>query len=372
MIKSVLYICPNGYIGGAESFVFNICEAHLKQKKFKPHILFFSSGPGVSQAQKLGIDHTVLDQPFKLSNINFIKASFKIRKIIKSLSPDIIHFTMPYSVVACFFALINIKVKKVWFQHGPVSGRLDYIASFLPVDAIFFNSTDTMQRHFSQCRNLYHAKIQVVKLGIKKSSLPNPILKNEEKKKVILNVGRISELKGIHLLIEALAILKNEMTNLQSFVHCLIIGSANSKKDQNYYAKLHTLTKQHQLENIIEFIPHKDNIQDAYQKADILVQASVEAEAFGLVVAEAMSEKLFVIGPKLGGIQDILKDKITGLTFNSNADKAEIELAEKLKLVLNDQVETETIKNNAFNLISNDYSLEAMTQNIERIYLSFS
>lgn len=370
-MKSVLYICPNGYIGGAESFIFNICESHLIHKNIKPHILFFNDGPGVLRAQKLGISHTVLNQPFRLSSISFIKASIKLRKIIKKLSPDIIHFTMPYSVIACYFALINIKVKKVWFQHGPVAGKLDFIASLLPVDAIFFNSTDTMHRHFSQCRNLHQAKIEVIKLGIKQNSTPS---ENNfiDAKKVIVSVGRISKLKGIHLLIKALAILKNDITHLENSIRCLIIGSVNSQSDQDYQIQLHALSAQYKLDNIIEFIPHQEDIRAIYKKSDILVQASIEPEAFGLVVAEAMIENLFVIGPNLGGIQDILKDKVTGLTFRSNAANAEIELAQKLKLVLTEKIQTSAMKSNAYDLISMEYSIEAMTQKIEKIYLSFS
>ncbi len=370
MIKSVLYICPNGYIGGAESFVFNICEAHLTHKNIKPHILFFNDGPGVLLAQKLGITNTVLDQPFKLSSISFFKATIEIRKIIKSLSPDIIHFTMPYSVVACFFALINIKVKKVWFQHGPVGGKLDLIASFLPIDSILFNSRDTMDRHLSHCRNLYHAKLEVINLGVK----PQRIIEDQttlifkEDKKTILSVGRICELKGIHLLIQAMSILKEQNPSIDQSVQCLIIGNANSPKDKDYQSRLIDIINELNLETVIKFIPYQENIQSFFKNSDILVQASIEAEAFGLVVAEAMMEKLIVVGSRLGGIQDILINNQTGYTFNSTDLNANKDLAKILNLLLSNKVEKKRLIDNAYELISNNYTLEKMTSQIENLY----
>ena len=59
----ILYICPNGYLGGAERIVCNISSGHLTGRYKNFNVLFFSDGETVAQCKELGIETHVL--PFK-------------------------------------------------------------------------------------------------------------------------------------------------------------------------------------------------------------------------------------------------------------------------------------------------------------------
>ncbi len=369
-MKKVLYINPNGFIGGAESFIFNICESHLNNKKISPAILFFQDGPGVKLAQEMGIKYYLLRTKFKLSRLSYIKACFEIRRIIKSISPELIHFTMPYSVVACFLPLLFINVKKIWFQHGPVGGQLDKIASYIYVDCILFNSRDTLKRHFDHCRDIFHTKKKIIKLGIKSNQYK--VEKEVEdlfsdKNFNILSAGRICRWKGQHLLIEAIHELKKNNIPIASTIKCFIVGGANSAEDQSYLKELEQLVEQYKLKDHIFFMGHQKNMSIFYEKAHILIHSSTTPEPFGLVVAEAMKAGLLVIGAKHGGVKDILIHNKTGLVFDTTSTDAHRILSELI--VESSSTDCSQMRENAKNLIDRDYSISQMTNDIEDTYL---
>ena len=123
MVK-VLYISPNGYLGGAERFVLTATVAHLKSSRIKAAILFFSDGEASREARAAGVECLTLKHKFRMRNpLQFIKALLEIRSIVKSYNPEVLQLTMPYSHIALSLATLGLNVKKVWFQHGPVGGK---------------------------------------------------------------------------------------------------------------------------------------------------------------------------------------------------------------------------------------------------------
>jgi hypothetical protein len=52
--KKILYICPNGYLGGAEKFVLNIVSGHQKSNKFNTSVLFFSTVYSYDKCLQMG------------------------------------------------------------------------------------------------------------------------------------------------------------------------------------------------------------------------------------------------------------------------------------------------------------------------------
>jgi glycosyltransferase involved in cell wall biosynthesis len=84
----------------------------------------------------------------------------------------------------------------------------------------------------------------------------------------------------------------------------------------------------------VRFEGHLNPIQLAnfYQNARFVVVPSICFESFGLVAAEAMSYGLPVIASKIGGLQEIVEDGVTGLLFEPRNSE---ELARKMNLLWN-------------------------------------
>lgn len=320
MAIKVLYICPNGYIGGAERFVLEATKGHLSSQKIQPFILFFNEGPATKAALESGIDHYILKNKVKLSSpVKMIKAWREIRKLVKNLAPHIVHFTMPYSVLSCYPALVFLDIKKVWFQHGPIGGPLDPMAALLPVDMVMFNSIYLQQVHSSipsinrpieQIINLAIAEVEVDEVNTKVAE--QDFNQFEKNRPTLIMAGRICEWKGIHLFISALGVLKRRK-GLEFNV--AVIGGANSVHDKEYEQQLKQQAKDNNLN--IHFTGFRPAPNAYFKKADLVVHASTIPEPFGLVVAEAMKCGTLVLGSSRGGVSDILQNEKTGLTFDS-------------------------------------------------------
>jgi glycosyltransferase involved in cell wall biosynthesis len=100
--------------------------------------------------------------------------------------------------------------------------------------------------------------------------------------------------------------------------------------------------------------------------ADIFVLPSVN-EGFGLAAVEAMSNKLLVVASCVGGVKEIIKDGING--FFATAKDTD-NLAEVINKVYSlNEAERNKIVNNAYNDFKDNFSLERMISNYEKIYL---
>lgn len=109
-----------------------------------------------------------------------------------------------------------------------------------------------------------------------------------EKKKTLLFLSRIHVKKGIELLINAVAELKEEMNDYQ----VLIVGEG----DVDYIAGLKNLAKQKGVDDIVQFKggAYGDAKWDLYRNADVFVLPTY-SENFGIVVAEALASGTPVI-----------------------------------------------------------------------------
>ena len=126
----------------------------------------------------------------------------------------------------------------------------------------------------------------------------------EENAFVLLFVGRLVPVKGIHRLIGALAHLKNDPR-----VILLIIGGSES----SMFSNLKRLARKAGIEDRIRFagrIDH-DKLPLYYNASDLLVMGSYY-ESFGLVALEALACGLPVIAPPVGIVKDVIYPGLTG------------------------------------------------------------
>ena len=124
-------------------------------------------------------------------------------------------------------------------------------------------------------------------------------------------VGRISYIKGLHVLLQALQGLPN-----QQGYQLHVYGEAATRQERRYLAGLMPMTE-HMPIIWQGKIDHGD-LQPAYESFDVLISPSICLESFGLNVVEALSAGRPVIASRCGGPEDTIQDGVNGRLVATN------------------------------------------------------
>lgn len=157
---------------------------------------------------------------------------------------------------------------------------------------------------------------------------------SKSKEPSLLFLNRIKRYKGIETLLDATIWLNKDIKNLKVF----IAGIGDDMKEMQDYARKHNLTNVKFVGRISEEKKH-----ELMQKSWIFINPSY-IEGWGIVNIEANYFGLPVIGSNVGGIKDSVIDGKTGLLFEYGNYK---ELAEKIKLIINNKNLREKMRKNA-------------------------
>ncbi len=150
-------------------------------------------------------------------------------------------------------------------------------------------------------------------------------LRNKEEENRILFAGRVIPLKGIHVLLKAVEMIRKKYPNIKLYI-------AGAIQNINYYNKLRNFVEINNLYGNVEFLGllNESQLMDEYAKCEILVLPSFH-ETFSMVVAQAMAAGKAIIATKEGGL--LIENNRTGLLVECGDIKG---LAEKIVQFLND------------------------------------
>jgi len=140
-------------------------------------------------------------------------------------------------------------------------------------------------------------RIHIIPHGVDTARFDPAGMAPQEKPPVILAAGRMEDpAKGMKALLDAAAMLADEGRRFEL--------RATLPEGGAYPVWLKPVGK----------ISH-DDMPGLYREADVCVVPSLWDEPFGIVALEAMASALPVCASRVGGLQDIILDKTTGLLF---------------------------------------------------------
>ena len=152
---------------------------------------------------------------------------------------------------------------------------------------------------------------RVIWNGCKAVQVAPPQSGGEPRNLHLLQLGRISAVKGQELLLDALALLPR---NVRKCIDIRIVGDVFGRQEA-LMARLYEKIVHCGMEDQVSFHPFSSPPDAHFAWADGIVVPSVFPEPFGLVAIEAMSTSRPVIAAAHGGLLEIVEDGVSGWLF---------------------------------------------------------
>ncbi len=339
----ILQVIPKLGYGGAETGCFDLAH-YLHEHNCKSYIVT-SGGPLLKYINKKKVK--ILRLPVQSKNpILIFVNSILLTLIIFFLNVDIVHARSRAPAWSCLIATKLTRRKFVTTFHGTYNFKSDlkkwYNSVMVRSDLIIAGSNFIFS-HIKENYSKYLSnkkKFLVIFRGINTDYFNPKKIKESDKnllkkkwnitdeKKIVLLPGRLTEWKGQEMFIEAISLLKKNLSELEFIA--VILGSDQGRKI--YKKKLIRLVEQHRLSGNVIFVDHLELMPIAYEISTVVVSSSIEPEAFGRVSVEAQSMEKPIIASNIGGSNETIINDKTGFLFEAGDSK---NLSEKLKEVLN-------------------------------------
>ncbi|PAE17820.1 hypothetical protein CHH91_01750 [Virgibacillus sp. 7505] len=175
-------------------------------------------------------------------------------------------------------------------------------------------------------------------------------------KPVILFVGRLVQLKGVHVLIEALRQLKMVNTNWE----CWILGDGFEEAIERFTDQMEDAD----LLSDIRLLGSVPNVKDFLEAADIFVLPSLQ-DTQPHSVMEAQLSGIPVVVSNAGGLPEMVEEGVTGLLSEAGQPES---LAHQLARLLADPSLREQVSKQAEVWARQQWSLVNMGKNTEKLY----
>lgn len=290
-------------------------------------------------------------------------------KLLNEINPNIVHVNccwMPQSAFTQKWAQ-SLGYKVILSPHGMLEPWIisrHYWTKKIPALLLYqrtaiVNADCIHATAESEKNNLlklgYNKKIEVIANGI---DVDNIIMKNNwKRKKNILFLSRVHIKKGIEFLLEAVAVLKEQLVG-----YTINIAGEG---DPNYIDSLKSKTKKFEIENMVNFCGgvYGEMKWELFREADVFILPTY-SENFGIVVGEALACGTPVITTK-GTPWEELNTAHCGwwIETNTKAITAAIE-----NFLLLSTEELKDMGNNGRRLIENQYSTKKIAQDMFLLY----
>jgi len=296
---------------------------------------------------------------------------------------DIIHLHHPFFGAAFFTALFKWlnkgKVKFVLTYHMDISssGLLGtyykwYKFFILPfvlrqADKILISSEDYIEN--SDISEYYFQNMQKFKelpFGAAKKFFPQPkdseLLKQygfESDDKIVLFVGGLDKqhfFKGVNFLIKAFAAIPNPK------IKCLIVGEGNLRKQYESQAKAMNLQERIKFSGYVD----KKMLPVFYNLSDMFILPSInKAEAFGIVLVEAMACGKPLIASNLKGVRSVVVPGVNGFLIEPMNSS---DIAQKINYLATDERLTKQFSEYGLRLVAEKFRWRKIMNDLEQFY----
>jgi len=358
----VLYQSP--WWNAAAYYSYNLIKSLINNE----HRVVFAGKADSPLALKLnefGIELHDIDL-FVNSPFRFIKNITTVKKIIKVEKIDhLVPVSAPGHIILGIlkkFYKVKLPVIKVCLDNIPPRNNVfnRYLHNKL-TDFFIFPGRSTKDRYKTA---FVINKFQILHPPLEFKEFINYLPEENTKRtigipedKILVSfIGRFSPEKGIFFLLD---IIKATLKKSDK-IFFLLSGSEEQIKHDEVKQKI----KEHELENNVKIIDKADDVRKLINIADLGILTSRYSEFICRIAMEFMAFKKPVVAPNLNVIPEVVEHRKSGFIYElEDADMAAefvVKLANNTKLI-NEMGE------NGFKRISEHYSMEVFSEEVEKI-----
>ncbi|MBI4688136.1 MAG: glycosyltransferase family 4 protein [Nitrospirae bacterium] len=384
MAIKILIVMHGSGLGGVEKSLQTLCK-YIDREKFQLTVALPSEGPMKSYLDDLGITTfvTQIDAwtpiPFIFGERHYYQflTGMKdrvrgLKDIIRKNDIDIVH-SSTLSVADGAFAARLAGKPHIWHIHGKSVGTTNAYGSYLPVETIYSLVADlsacivAVSNDVSRFLQGYipGESVKVVYNGIDINEFDafvplSTTFRNEfhlHDKRLVVLVGRVTDVKGINDYVEAAIKVLSEKND----VAFLVVGR---EEDKDLSEKIKKRINSANFSKGIIFTGERTDIPAILKEADIVVCSS-KAEGFPYSILEAMSAAKPVVTTRCGGPEEMVIHKETG--FHVDVGSPE-QIAECVIALLDNRQLMESMRQKSRMLAEQRFSAEVYARNFEGIY----
>ena len=281
---------------------------------------------------------------------NFHRALWQITRH-EQIDGIFAHMYPKFALMAAPYAKLNRIPLILWFTHKKVSRQL-WIAS---------RFTDRILTAAPETCSLQSPKVVAIGHGIDTQEFAKPPMLNsrESHQEVILSLGRISPIKRIEVIIEAIRLLKQNPAFENSVLY--LAGEPATPEQKNYLSGLQDRVEKHQLGQKVVFsgnVPHAD-VPGYLQQGSVFVSACNSGVDKAILEAMACEVPVMVSNPVFRPILDPYADQLMFLPENPAS------LAERLQALLSQpQAERDEIGKALRQIVASSHAIAALMGNV--------
>ncbi len=363
--KKIGVVCCSESWGGMEMLAVKQAVM-LTQKGHSVYFIGKPGSPAVNEAVKANLQVITVD----IKGYIDIHALTEFYKIFRTVCFDIVHthYSKDLWSVVPSLGLTRNRAGLVLTKHiGTQKPKRDFLHKkiYNRVDAVIAISK-VIEKNILETHPLSKDKVVLIPNGID-TTIFYPGRCTKVKKRygipessfVIGIAGRLSWWKGYR---EFLLMARN-VTNQNPDIMFLVVGGATIGEEREA-EEIKEFCKSLGIENRVVFAGFQSDTAEFYRAMDLFVYPAY-AEAFGLVIIEAMAAGLPVVASDSDGIPEIVINGETGILVPPrDSDK----LTDAVLSLLQESKKMGKFKNNARSRVEKYFSSNKMISDVEKLY----
>jgi len=281
--------------------------------------------------------------------------------ILRKVRPDILYTAgqiLSQAAAAAGAIFVKIPVKIIGFHSHDLAHRplyklfIDKI-SILSADKIVCVS-ESQKRHIVINKKLKPEMVKVIHNGVDISRF-KPGKKTVDRDRVIIGrVGSLRKEKGLDVLLSAAP----EVLRCCPSAYFLIVGDGSEN------GMLQELAKKLGISKSVDFLGERNDVEKIIPSFDIACSSS-RTENFPVSMLEYMSCGKGIVATAVGGVPEIIKDRVNGLLVKSECPE---DLAEKLIYMIENKELRESMGMNGRRMAEECFTLDKMVENYKEFF----